>query len=43
MSEDALESVDEAVIEEMDAAMAFADASPQPDPEHRFKNVYVED
>ncbi len=43
VSEDALEAVDEGVIEEMDAATEFADASPQPEPEHRFKNVYVED
>ena len=39
----ALEAVDEAIIEEMDVAMASADASPQPVPEHRFKNVYVEE
>jgi pyruvate dehydrogenase E1 component alpha subunit len=43
LSEDELEALDEAVIAEMDEAERFADASPQPDPEHRFRNVYVEE
>lgn len=43
VSDDELEGVDDEVVNEMDAATAFADASPQPDPEHRFKNIYVED
>lgn len=43
LSEDELESIDESVSEEMDAAVEFADSSPLPDPEHRFRNHYVED
>jgi pyruvate dehydrogenase E1 component alpha subunit len=42
MSEEELEALDEEVIAEMDAAAAFADESPQPDPEHRFANILVE-
>lgn len=42
MREDELEALDETIIEEMDAAMAFADASPQPDPEFRFENIIIE-
>ncbi|MBC8073253.1 MAG: pyruvate dehydrogenase (acetyl-transferring) E1 component subunit alpha [Deltaproteobacteria bacterium] len=38
-----LEAIDEAVIAEMDAAMSFADESPQPDPEHRFRHQLIED
>ncbi|MCA9684218.1 MAG: pyruvate dehydrogenase (acetyl-transferring) E1 component subunit alpha [Myxococcales bacterium] len=43
MSEDDLEALDETIVEEMDAAVEFADASPQPDPEHRFRNILIED
>ncbi len=42
MSEDEIEKIDEEIIEEMDAAVEFADESPQPDPDHRFKNIYIE-
>ena len=42
MSEDDLEALDDTIIEEMDQAMAFADESPFPDPEHRFKNIMIE-
>ncbi len=38
-----LEAIDTRIIAEMDAAMTFADESPQPDPEHRFKNQLVGD
>ncbi|EDM75152.1 Pyruvate dehydrogenase (lipoamide), alpha subunit [Plesiocystis pacifica SIR-1] len=41
MSEDELDAIDDEVIEEMDAAYTFADESPQPDPEHRFKNIMI--
>ncbi|TPV97036.1 MAG: pyruvate dehydrogenase (acetyl-transferring) E1 component subunit alpha [Myxococcales bacterium FL481] len=40
--ESELEALDDTVSDEMDAAIRFADASPQPDPEHRFRNIYVE-
>ncbi|MEM7153201.1 MAG: pyruvate dehydrogenase (acetyl-transferring) E1 component subunit alpha [Myxococcota bacterium] len=43
VSEDELESIDDKVTEEMDAAVDFAESSPLPDPEHRFRNHYVED
>lgn len=43
LSEEDLEGIDDAVIEQMDSAVDFADESPQPDPEHRFRNHYVED
>ena len=43
LSEDELESIDDKVTEEMDAAVEFAENSPLPDPEHRFRNHYVED
>lgn len=43
LGDDELESIDAAVIAEMDAALAFADASPLPAPEHRFRNHLVED
>lgn len=43
VSEDELEQLDEEVIAEMDEAVEFADESPQPEPEHRFRNVYIED
>ncbi len=42
MSEDELDALDDTIVEEMDAAAAFADASPQPDLDHRFKNVIIE-
>lgn len=38
-----LETIDDEVSEEMDKAVAFADASPQPDPEHRFKYHLAEE
>lgn len=43
LSEADVEAIDEGVIAEMDAAVAFADESPQPHPEHRFRGHYVED
>ena len=43
MSAEDLEAIDDAVWEEMDAASQFADESPFPDPEHRFRHHYVED
>jgi pyruvate dehydrogenase E1 component alpha subunit len=42
MSEDDIEALDEEIIAEMDAAAVFADESPQPDPEHRFRNIIIE-
>jgi pyruvate dehydrogenase E1 component alpha subunit len=43
VGEDELSSQDDAIVAEMDAALAFADASPQPEPEHRFRHNLVED
>lgn len=43
LSDADIEAIDEGVIAEMDAAVAFADESPLPDPEHRFRGHYVED
>lgn len=43
LSAEDLEGIDDAVWEEMDAAAKFADESPPPDPEHRFRHHYVED
>jgi pyruvate dehydrogenase E1 component alpha subunit len=43
MSEDDLTAIDDRVIEEMEQAVQFAEESPEPDPEHRFRNHYVED
>lgn len=43
MSEEELEALDEKVWEEMDGAVEFAESSPLPEPEHRFRNHYVED
>ncbi|MEM6292494.1 MAG: pyruvate dehydrogenase (acetyl-transferring) E1 component subunit alpha [Myxococcota bacterium] len=43
MSDDDIESVDDTIVEEMEAAVAFADASPQPEPEHRFRHHLFED
>jgi len=37
------EATDETVVAEMQDAMEFADSSPLPDPEFRFRNHYVED
>ena len=42
MSEDELEAIDESIVDEMGGAASFADASPQPDPDHRFKNIIIE-
>ncbi len=42
-SEEQLEELDASVVEEMDRAIAFAEESPLPDPEHRFRNHLVED
>jgi pyruvate dehydrogenase E1 component alpha subunit len=42
VSEAELEALDEEIIAEMDAAAVFADDSPQPDPDHRFKNIIIE-
>lgn len=43
VGEDELEAIDEALSEEMAQALVFAEESPLPDPEHRFKNIYIED
>jgi pyruvate dehydrogenase E1 component alpha subunit len=43
LGEDELTAIDDAIVQEMDAAEAFADESPLPDPEHRFRNHFVED
>jgi pyruvate dehydrogenase E1 component alpha subunit len=40
-TEEQLEALDETIIQEMDAAAEFADQSPQPDPEHRFRNIII--
>ena len=37
-----MEKEREAIIEEMDAAVDFAEESPQPAPEHRFKHNIIE-
>src|SRR5690606_28334423 len=42
-TDEQFEEFDDAVVEEMQAAADFADASPLPDPEFRFRNHYVED
>jgi pyruvate dehydrogenase E1 component alpha subunit len=42
MPEPELDAIDEAIIAEMDAAERFADEAPQPDPEHRFRNIMIE-
>ncbi|MFO7563066.1 MAG: thiamine pyrophosphate-dependent enzyme [Enhygromyxa sp.] len=41
-TEEQLEALDDEIIKEMDAAAEFADQSPQPDPEHRFRNIIIE-
>lgn len=38
-----IEAIDDAVVAEMDACVEFAESSPLPDPEHRFRGHYVED
>src|SRR5690606_24821252 len=38
-SEQDLDALDDQIVAEMDAAMTFADESPQPDPAHRFENI----
>jgi pyruvate dehydrogenase E1 component alpha subunit len=43
LSDDEIEAMDDAIVEEMHAAVKFADASPLPDPEFRFKHHMVED
>ncbi len=43
LDEDALTAIDDGVVAEMDAAIEFADGSPLPDPEHRFRHNLVED
>jgi pyruvate dehydrogenase E1 component alpha subunit len=43
LDDDALSAIDDAVVAEMDKAVEFAEGSPLPDPEHRFRNHYVED
>lgn len=42
-SEQDLDALDDQIVAEMDAAMTFADESPQPDPAHRFENIIIED
>ncbi|HEY8377262.1 MAG TPA: thiamine pyrophosphate-dependent enzyme [Nannocystis sp.] len=42
VSEEELDAIDEAVVQEMDAAYDFADRSPLPDPQARFANVMAE-
>jgi pyruvate dehydrogenase E1 component alpha subunit len=43
VTEAELDQLDEGIVAEMDAAMKFADESPQPDPDHRFKNIMIEE
>ena len=43
MTNDELAKIDEEIVAEMDAAAQFADESPLPDPEHRFRHNLVED
>ena len=42
-TEQQLEQIDDGIVAEMDAASKFADESPQPDPEHRFANIMIEE
>jgi pyruvate dehydrogenase E1 component alpha subunit len=42
-TEPQLDAIDEELAAEMDRAEKFAEGSPQPDPEHRFRNVLVEE
>ena len=41
MTEEQLEQVRKEILEKMEAAIAFADASPEPTPEDLYKNLYV--
>jgi pyruvate dehydrogenase E1 component alpha subunit len=43
LDDDALQAIDDEIVAEMDKAVEFAEASPLPDPEHRFRNHFVED
>jgi pyruvate dehydrogenase E1 component alpha subunit len=43
MTEAELDAIDDVIIAEMDDALRFADEAAQPEPEHRFRNVMVED
>jgi pyruvate dehydrogenase E1 component alpha subunit len=43
LSEEQLEEIDDEIVEEMTKAVDFADESPEPDPEFRFRNHLVED
>ncbi|MBL8942429.1 MAG: pyruvate dehydrogenase (acetyl-transferring) E1 component subunit alpha [Myxococcales bacterium] len=43
ITEDALTAIDDGIIAEMDAATAFADESPLPEPAHRFRHNLIED
>lgn len=43
MSEEEIEELDDQIFEEMSAAETFADESPMPDPEFRFKHHIIED
>lgn len=42
MPEAELDALDDQIVAEMDAAEQFADDSPLPDPEHRFRNIIIE-
>ncbi len=42
-TDDELEALDEEIIAAMDEAYRFADESPQPDLDHRFKNIMIDD
>ena len=42
LSEEALEEIDDEVVNEMEEAVTFAEESPQPAPEARFRNILVE-
>jgi pyruvate dehydrogenase E1 component alpha subunit len=43
VNDEALESLDDEVVEEMAGAVEFAEESPFPDPDFRFRHHYVED
>ncbi len=43
LTEERLEELDEAVYQRMSEAERFATEAPQPDPEHRFRNILVEE
>lgn len=42
LSEDELEALDAEVVDEMEAAVEFAEESPVPEPEARFRNITIE-